>query len=74
MLAFGAGRWSWALVWAVVRKGQGRGWGTPEKLKSKIEDIADWQEGAKILGTRLGVSWYLVPGVRGVWDIAQAEL
>lgn len=60
MLAFGAGRWSWALVWAVVRKGQGRGWGTPEKLKSKIEDIADWQGGAKILGDKAGSE--LVPG------------
>lgn len=32
MLVFGAGRWSWALVWAVVRKGQGRGLGRPREI------------------------------------------
>lgn len=35
MLAFGAGRWLWALVWAVVRKGQGRGWGTPRETEEQ---------------------------------------
>lgn len=54
MLAFGDGRWPWALVWAVVRKGQGRGWGKPRGIAYKAGDIADWQEVAKILEHKAG--------------------
>lgn len=54
MLAFADGRWSWALVWAVVRKGQGRGWGKPRETADKTGDGADWQEVAKTLEHKAG--------------------
>ena len=54
MLAFADGRWSWALVWAVVRKGQGRGWGKTRETADKTGDGADWQEVAKTLEHKAG--------------------
>lgn len=41
MLAFGAGRWLWALVWTSQWGGQGRGWRRARENRGQ-EGEGDW--------------------------------
>lgn len=71
MLAFGAGRWSWALVWATVSgKDRAGRWGRAREnteQEGRREPVGRrWSRMMEEAGLRGEVA-ALVPGIRGVW-------
>ena len=73
MLAFGVGRWSWALVWATVSgEERAQGWGrVRENGKREGRGETNWQRatqsdgGTRAVG-QVGQPW--CPGIGGVWS------
>ena len=68
MLAFGAGRWPWALVWAPVsgRTGQGDGTEGERRWKAGREGRIDWRRVAKNDGGNRAVGELGSLGARGL--------